>query len=78
MEQKPLGEFKLVSPAQAAQRELAWMLYITAGYSGNVQRALAVNAYTLDQSILSLMERAIDACAIIDAELRDAMRRIEG
>ena len=52
---------KVVSPAQATQRELSWLLYITEGYIANVNHALAINAYTTSPRALRVMARAMKA-----------------
>lgn len=61
------------TPAQRRQRELAWRLYITEGYAANVSHALAVNAYTLDQSALAAMGQALAGAEATCIRLRRAM-----
>lgn len=64
-----------VSPQQQRQRELAWMLYITEGYIANVEHALAVNAYTLDNRALRTMRFAQKQADAISVDLRAEMQR---
>lgn len=65
---------RLMSLAERRQRELAWMLYITEGYIGNVKHALAVNAYTLDFAALAIMGKAAASAEEVAADLRAAMQ----
>lgn len=65
-----------VSYAQMCQRELAWLLYISEGYSANIAHACAVNAATLDLESLRLCEQACEAAEDICDGLRARMGEI--
>ena len=65
-----------VSMLQVAQRELAWLLYITEGYKSNIAGALTYNAYTLDARVLAMMEKLhVKACNTAD-ELRNKLQNL--
>lgn len=68
---------KPATPAQRQQRELAWLMYITAGYLGNLQHAQAVNAYTLPTQQLDLLQDMVDDVEKMLERLQVEMQMIE-
>ena len=59
-----------VSPAQQAQRELSWALFVTEGYVANLAHLSAVNAYTLNARALRALRRAKEAAEKTASDLR--------
>ena len=67
---------QLASMAQIAQRELAWALYISEGYKANIERLITVNAYTLDQEVLKVLDNAYTSADNATAALRAKLKEI--
>ncbi len=63
------------TPAQRRQRELAWALFITEGAAGNLAHALAVNAYTMREDDLRVLQRLLDQQQRAAETLRRQMER---
>jgi hypothetical protein len=68
---------KSASPAQQQQRELAWLMYITAGYLSNLHHAQAVNAYTLPKHQLDMLQDMRDDAQKMYERLQVEMQMLE-
>lgn len=61
------------SQAQSRQRELAWAMYVTGGYIGNLKHLLAVNAYTMSKDDIAVVKLAIQQAQGINNTLNASM-----
>lgn len=64
----------LTTLAQIRQRELAWLLYVTEGYLGNLLHALAVNGITFSDADMESADRAVRATEAFSERLRIQLR----
>lgn len=72
MRRKPKKE-KEVSQLQSRQRELAWLMYVTEGYIGNLKHLREVNAYTMTRADIALVAHAISMAQDISRSVHVAM-----
>lgn len=63
------------SQEQLRQRELAWAMYVTGGYVGNLKHLLAVNAYTMSKTDIATVKLALQQAQGISNTLHAAMMR---
>lgn len=61
------------SQLQLRQRELAWAMYVTGGYIGNLKHLLAVNAVTMSKTDIATVKLALQQAQGISNTLHAAM-----
>lgn len=61
---------------QQFQRELAWLLYISEGYVGNLTHAAAVNAFTLPEEDLDMLGEMITLAEANAKMVRDRLNQL--